>query len=379
MSSGLFIPKKIKVGFQKRDDTYAQRLAYIIYYDAKGVLRKEKSWETWRDEKIEPEEYSNEPTEGFVLNKGIRRFGWSHFGSNRSYIRVYDPRGIEFEITPENLIGILMDAGCDKRELHGKFVYAWLGDRLVLLPCGSEDYQKACEFTTRQGLDIPAKELNEGCSYTTKKGEEVIYLGRFLWYEWDKGNRVHKKVYLFANTNLKEKKHEWDDDKLLFMPKSDLKFLASLNSPDPVSNYAELIDKFNGDIHSSKIVRWEHKPLKDPDITTQEEGPHPYVTRCLYTEVEGDKVLFWRLQANCSRHGHGEGFDLNDFILSCSSVFNMKTEGKDYDDPRAHRWGDREKVLTREQALDRIRKFSDVYIVLESGKKVRFDKVFPYG
>ncbi len=38
-----FIPSKIKVGFQERSDTYTGKLAYIIYYDNKGVLRKERS------------------------------------------------------------------------------------------------------------------------------------------------------------------------------------------------------------------------------------------------------------------------------------------------------------------------------------------------
>ncbi len=65
----MLIPKRIKVGFNARKDTYTQKLAYIIYYDEQGVLRKEGSWESWRDKNIPPGEYDNEPTEGFVLNK----------------------------------------------------------------------------------------------------------------------------------------------------------------------------------------------------------------------------------------------------------------------------------------------------------------------
>jgi hypothetical protein len=71
MADKLYIPGKIKVGFRDRDGTYTGKLAYVIYYDHKGILRKEKSWESWRDEKIAPVEFSNEPTEGFVLNKGV--------------------------------------------------------------------------------------------------------------------------------------------------------------------------------------------------------------------------------------------------------------------------------------------------------------------
>ena len=48
MQSTMFIPERIKVGYQERSGTYTGQLAYIIYYDVKGVLRKEKSWESWR-------------------------------------------------------------------------------------------------------------------------------------------------------------------------------------------------------------------------------------------------------------------------------------------------------------------------------------------
>ena len=57
MSNAVYIPKKINVGYQKRDDTYTKRLAYVIYYDHKGKLRKETSWNSWRDHKIPNEEF----------------------------------------------------------------------------------------------------------------------------------------------------------------------------------------------------------------------------------------------------------------------------------------------------------------------------------
>ena len=44
----IYIPKKIKVGYQDRSDTYTGKLAYVIYYDEKNKLRKEKSWNGWR-------------------------------------------------------------------------------------------------------------------------------------------------------------------------------------------------------------------------------------------------------------------------------------------------------------------------------------------
>lgn len=47
MDNQLYIPKRLKVGFHKREDTYSKKLAYVIYYDDKGKLRKEKSWTSW--------------------------------------------------------------------------------------------------------------------------------------------------------------------------------------------------------------------------------------------------------------------------------------------------------------------------------------------
>ena len=48
MNEKLYIPKRINVGFQKREGTYRGILGYVIYWDDKGKLRKEASWESWR-------------------------------------------------------------------------------------------------------------------------------------------------------------------------------------------------------------------------------------------------------------------------------------------------------------------------------------------
>ena len=96
----LNIPKTITVGYQNRSDTFTKKLAYIIYTDAKGVLRKEASWNSWRDKKIDSETFDNTPQSDFVLNKHVGGYksGWNH---RNSYCRVYDPRGFEFEISIE--------------------------------------------------------------------------------------------------------------------------------------------------------------------------------------------------------------------------------------------------------------------------------------
>ena len=41
MNTLMNIPKVIKVGKQKRSDTYTGELAYVIYIDEKGKVRKD--------------------------------------------------------------------------------------------------------------------------------------------------------------------------------------------------------------------------------------------------------------------------------------------------------------------------------------------------
>ena len=176
MEKQLFIPKICKVGFNMRSDTYTKKLAYVIYYDSKGKLRKEPSWNGWiqkpgqkvsewiYDEKngqgshndtvlndtYEPKEFDNVPTEGFVLNKGVggQRESWG-WNARNEYIRVYDPRGWEFEISIKNLLFILQECTSSQgKGLEGEFVYSWDGKDLVLLPCNSYEYKLQLNLLT---------------------------------------------------------------------------------------------------------------------------------------------------------------------------------------------------------------------------------------
>ena len=187
MKNNLFIPKKIKVGFQNRSDTYTGKLGYVIYQDEKGEWRKEKSWNSWRDKNIQEVEFDNKPINGFVLNKGVRRVSY-HWGSGRSVIRVYDSRDFEFEVSVDNLLGILTHSDVSKREIVEEMVFAWSGTELVLLPVNSEAYQESLKFTANQGKKISTKDLKPGFRYTNKKsGKEYIYIGFYNWWDWDYG------------------------------------------------------------------------------------------------------------------------------------------------------------------------------------------------
>lgn len=39
MKSNIYIPKRLNVGYQNREDTYTGKIAYVIYYDEKYSLQ----------------------------------------------------------------------------------------------------------------------------------------------------------------------------------------------------------------------------------------------------------------------------------------------------------------------------------------------------
>ena len=208
MKSNIFIPKKINVGFQERKDTYTGKLAYVIYYDEKGKLRKEKSWNGWRDQNISNEEFDNVPTEGFVLNKKVGGVEESYYDVRKTYVRVYDPRGFEFEITIPNLLWILENNNSVVgKGLEGNFVYGWNGTELLLVPTDSPDYKEIIDYNKliHENNFIKGKDLVVGATYLGKDDKEYVYMGRFDYYDrgyW-KNNKFFKSHKTMENYCVK--------------------------------------------------------------------------------------------------------------------------------------------------------------------------------
>lgn len=281
----LMIPDRIKVGFQKREGTYTGKLAYVIYFDHKGVLRKEKSWEGWRDSKLSPVEYDNVPTEGFVLNKGVggarHSYGWN---ARNEYIRVYDPRDFEFEISVANLLFILKECDCSRgKGLEGKFVYSWDGTELVLLPEASVDFQQSKKHTDLQKCSVKAKDLIPGASYLSKQQQTLIYLGKLDWH-----CLVSPESWRFPKKHLDGclKRHIFaHKDEFVFM--DDLKQIATLNSDAVVSNYAHLIESYRLSAHGTKPIRLytEERPA-----STDEKDYYDYYRYNFFIK-EGDGYI----------------------------------------------------------------------------------------
>lgn len=272
MKSQLNIPTKIRVGCVERNDTYTKRLGYVIYYDEKGKLRKEASFEGWRDKKIPAVDYDNVPTEGFVLNKkaGGYSSGWNH---RATYCRIFDPRGFEFEISIPNLLFILQETNSIKgKGLEGEFVYSWEGKDIVLLPVSSQEYKQSAEFTSLKTLKVGKDDVVEGCTYLTKDQKQVIYLGRYNWYQMD---YERKYTYKFVSDQNKQhifvyidKIYNSFDSTLPFLLAKGFTGLAKRLSTDPISNFAEIFDKFSKCKFSTKPIGLESNPatIKFPPI-----------------------------------------------------------------------------------------------------------------
>lgn len=271
MKSNLFIPTKLKIGFQERHDTFTGKLAYVIYYDEKGKLRKETSWNQWRDDSIDVVEIDNTPTSGFTMNKGFTRY--SDWGSGRAVIRIWDPRDFEFEIALDNLVGILMHSNVSKREIDEKCVFAWNGTELVLLPCNTEEYQSSVKYTEKQAKTFSARTLTPGYTYVPKKEDKTaIYLGRFDHY--DEGPREEHVRTLVA----KGKKHWFihTDGKRAFA-KEPSAYLAGVDSEEVHADFAAKLEELHSTAIVQKIVGFKEHPFNLRETTSVSYQRHFYV------------------------------------------------------------------------------------------------------
>lgn len=248
----IYIPKRIKVGYNNRSDTYTGKLAYVIYYDEYGKLHKEPSWNSWRNEKIEPDEYDNIPTEGFVLNKKVGGY-YYHFDARQTYVRVYDPRGFEFEISVPNLLYILEYSNSLRgKGLQSAFVYGWDGKELVLVPTDAEEYKRR-EETARKlypqiGEYIKPKDLKIGYKYKAKSGT-IIYMGYFDYYDYH-NNEVQGKCHFYFTQKQRSngELYWWLENRVTIN-----KFVLENDGDDPAIEYPELLDELERSYHYSPI------------------------------------------------------------------------------------------------------------------------------
>lgn len=274
MDHNLFIPSKLRVGFVNDDSTFTGKLAYVIYYDEKGKIRKETSWNNWRNKTIEALELDNTPMLGYMLNRGVERYGYH--GSGRSMIRVHDPRDFEFEISIDNLVGILMNNDVSKRDIQGECVFAWAGPELILLPTNSEEYKSSQRYTEKQSLKVSTKDLIQGATYVKKKDAkktEYRYLGYFEWFDYLDDTSIRQTVskgkkHLFyskeqrLNKNYQAIKGVFDTVIAPLTPS----LLAECISPDIDVEYPIVRKQFEESSNSAQFTGYREEIITEDDL-----------------------------------------------------------------------------------------------------------------
>lgn len=270
MNTQLYIPDKIKVGYNKREDTYSKKLAYVIYYDQKGILRKETSWKNWIQKEMGIDDFDNVPTEGFVLNKGVggtrESYGWN---ARNEYIRVYDPRGFEFEISVANLLWILQECTSIKgKGLVGEFVYSWEGKELVLLPVDTLEYKDCQSFTKLQSGKITSKDLEPGSIYMDSKQKKLIYLGKYDYYDHyiypssdNYSNPKPSKKYIFIDAERGNKKR--------IESYSGLNSIKERITTNVIDGYADMLSYFLDETtYSTQFKEFRFDNITEDDLKT---------------------------------------------------------------------------------------------------------------
>lgn len=256
--SKLIIPEKLKVGFNNRNSTYTGKLGFVTYIDSKGVHRSQVSFDNWRDKNIDILDIDNEPTAGFVLNKkvGGDRWGWN---PRKTYTRVFDPRGFEFEIDIPNLLFILDECDSIKgKGLEGEFVYSWDGKNLVLLPISSQEYKDSLNFTSLQSQKITKKDMLEGCLYLNKNNDKMIYLGRYLIleYRYSSLEAEAKKMHCFITLDGKE-----NSEKPNYWFQKGFTKLAQKLDDKPSSDFANFDEAFEQSKYREKVSAIKLLPM----------------------------------------------------------------------------------------------------------------------
>jgi hypothetical protein len=403
MNDKLYIPERINVGYQLREDTYTGKLAYVIYWDSKGKLRKETGWNSWRNrpedvqsgeydyktrtysnetlygDQVKAQEFVNEPTEGFVLNKGVggqrQSWGWN---ARNEYIRVYDPRDFEFEISVANLLFILQESNSIKgKGLEGKFVYSWEGKELVLLPAESFEHQTSSRHTNLQSKKVTRKDMLAGCQYVSKDGSELVYLGRHDYMSHDR-NR-----YSYYNSGVnKVKGHVFydlgaEEDECQYQFHKGFTKLAEKVTTEAAGNYADILEEFLESKYGClvKDVQYKKVDLDWSELMTKKDshGWKEYPEKELFI-VNGAKVALSTLNYSDAKdsyyHKANSRTKNPHFEVSRNYVISFK------DGSIVKNYANREDTYyTPDEAFSAVEAY-DMNIILESGKEITYNEYF---
>tara|TARA_Y100000588_G_scaffold112523_1_gene123373 strand:- start:24036 stop:25316 length:1281 start_codon:yes stop_codon:yes gene_type:complete len=294
----LYIPKNILTGFRKRPDVQDGFLGYVTYKKSKNVVYKQRSWENWRDKNIEAKEMINIPMEGFLFCKSVMHIGDVSY-AKYSRMRLYDPRGFEFEISMANVSLIISHASnINNGEIKGKFIYSWNGDELILLPEKSYDYQKALKNTQLKNGKVSARKLIVGATYESKDKEEYVYVGRYDFYKDRDYKDLRKENLDISNPlflgNVKVKKdHVFYNIKNKSYSINMIPKLSNCSDSDLTDNFDDILTNFLNGKKASEIVSYKEIKLskKEQEDKIESIFNDSYNKNIFYKTKKGKTIL----------------------------------------------------------------------------------------
>lgn len=253
----VFIPKKLKVGYQSRQDTFTGKLAYINYENDKKVWALDKSWKNWvKEEQIDF--IDNEPISGFIINRSKTRY--ASFAGKSVNIRIYHPNGFEFEISPDNLCAVISHSDISHSYISQECILGWEGGRVLLIPTNSDVYQSALK-DTKYKLSKFEDDFVFANSYIAKKStkDNLIYLGKEQAFTHDIQTWTSSEKYIQISTSPKRKGNLFYNTNKKSYEYKTASQIAEASNPIPLEEAQNLLSNFKTnplyqDIYSLPLV-----------------------------------------------------------------------------------------------------------------------------
>lgn len=176
----------------------------------------------------------------------------------------------------------------------------------MLLPCNSEEYEEAKNYTALQAKKVGARQLKEGTTYVTKSEENLVYLGRHMWYEEKDrhrsgdSHRDGQKFHIFCNAA---------DGKNARPIKSVPSVIAAVLNEHPHDETANWIDAYlQKNTNSAEIIEWIREPIPDEEWNQDWEKKTNRWDRTsisCFREVPNIKGAFYKVSIQKYQRGYG--------------------------------------------------------------------------
>ena len=203
---------------------------------------------------------------------------------------------------------ILENTDCIKgKGLSGEFVYGWDGKDLVLLPIELHEYKEISEYNKAvKSGGIKAKDLVAGYTYKNKQNKNLIYLGRFDYYNW-KGEKSKRKKYFFSTENGG------------FIEYSSISSIIQCFSKEIHNKYADMMDNLESYCYYSPIDESKTKYVK-----CTEKELEKLVNKYYYSD---SYETIYKLEDNEFVRKYLRKFDeQNEFVLTSDYYYSKRGE-----------------------------------------------------